>query len=143
MVWCCFKMPYTDLEKKRKYDREYYLNHRQRRLELQKKHYWENREASLVKRRQYREHLRLQVLSFYSNGKLECTCCGEKHIEFLCIDHISGGGTRNARKLRSLHHNPNLYEWLKRNNFPQGFQVLCHNCNAAKAFYGVCPHRKR
>jgi hypothetical protein len=31
---------------------------------------------------------------------------------------------------------------LKRRGFPPGHQVLCHNCNMAKQFYGQCPHKK-
>lgn len=33
-------------------------------------------------------------------------------------------------------------EWQRKNNYPKGFQVLCHNCNLAKGFYGKCPHQK-
>ena len=32
-------------------------------------------------------------------------------------------------------------EWLKRNDYPPGFQVLCHNCNWAKHALGRCPHQ--
>lgn len=32
------------------------------------------------------------------------------------------------------------YSWVINNNFPSGHQVLCHNCNLAKGFYGECPH---
>jgi hypothetical protein len=35
-----------------------------------------------------------------------------------------------------------IYSWLIQNNFPGGYQVLCHNCNMAKAFYKVCPHKE-
>ena len=35
-----------------------------------------------------------------------------------------------------------LSVWMIKNNFPKGFQVLCHNCNLAKGFYGKCPHEK-
>lgn len=35
----------------------------------------------------------------------------------------------------------NIPWWLRRNNYPNGFQVLCHNCNMAKGFYGKCPHQ--
>jgi len=35
-----------------------------------------------------------------------------------------------------------LYSWLKKNNFPKGFQVLCMNCNFAKGKLGKCPHQK-
>ena len=35
-----------------------------------------------------------------------------------------------------------LHKWIKDNNFPDGFQILCHNCNQAKGYYGICPHEK-
>jgi hypothetical protein len=34
-----------------------------------------------------------------------------------------------------------FYSWLRRNNYPEGYQVLCFNCNIAKGLYGVCPHQ--
>ena len=35
-----------------------------------------------------------------------------------------------------------LHLWLKKNNFPDGFRVLCMNCNWAKSAFGICPHKK-
>lgn len=38
-----------------------------------------------------------------------------------------------------------LNHWIIRNDFPDGFQVLCHNCNFAKGKKGnnnMCPHEK-
>jgi hypothetical protein len=36
----------------------------------------------------------------------------------------------------------NLYRWLKRNKYPDGFQVLRMNCNLGKSRNnGICPHR--
>jgi hypothetical protein len=29
---------------------------------------------------------------------------------------------------------------LARNGFPDGYRVLCHNCNMALGQYGYCPH---
>jgi len=82
----------------------------------------------------YRE-LRREVLDYYG-GK--CTCCGETTFEFLAIDHVNGNGAEHRRetKLREI------CRWLRDNNYPDGFQVLCHNCNLAKGFYGKCPHKK-
>jgi len=35
----------------------------------------------------------------------------------------------------------NMARWLKKNNYPDGFQVLCMNCNLGKQRNnGVCPH---
>ena len=33
------------------------------------------------------------------------------------------------------------WEWLLRHGFPEGFRVLCHNCNQAIGVYGACPHQ--
>jgi len=82
---------------------------------------------------------RLKVLSHYSGGSVKCACCGECHIEFLVIDHINGGGHRHRREIGAKS-SPMFYNWLKKNNYPDGFQVLCHNCNSSKGFYGYCPH---
>jgi len=79
--------------------------------------------------------LREAAISAYG-GK--CACCGETTYEFLCIDHVDGGGGRHRRKLESEGHT--TYTWLKKYNYPEGYRVLCHNCNLATGFYGFCPH---
>ena len=88
--------------------------------------------AERVKRNQI--ELRRQVLEHY--GGL-CQCCGETQYEFLAIDHINGGGRAHRRSIPGQ----SVYRWLRKHDFPPGFQVLCHNCNMAKAFYGKCPHQ--
>lgn len=78
--------------------------------------------------------LREFAIDFYGGI---CTCCGEKQLEFLCIDHINGGGNEHRRTMKT-----DIYRWLKRQGYPVGdFQVLCHNCNFGKAVHGVCPHK--
>jgi hypothetical protein len=85
----------------------------------------------------YRVALRLEVLQHYSkNVKPFCACCGVTVLEFLSIDHIKGGGTQHKKNIVGSH----LYVWLKRNKFPKGFRVLCHNCNQSYGAYGYCPH---
>ena len=101
-----------------------------------------------------REDTRLLVLQHYSkhlsNSEIPCcNCCGENfHLDFLAIDHIAGKRQMDSEpelvklgyssKLQSL----SLQKWLIRNDFPDGFQILCSNCNMAKGFYGTCPHEK-
>ena len=87
-------------------------------------------------RRQRRIELRNLVLMAY--GGPICKCCGETEIDFLQIDHIDGGGKKHSKQI-----NHDLYRWLKKNNFPPGFQVLCCNCNFAKGAYGTCPHQRK
>lgn len=77
-----------------------------------------------------------EALRAYSVGEPKCACCGETTYQFLSIDHIEGGGNEHRRAVGKL------YLWLRRNNFPEGFQVLCYNCNFAKGHYGSCPHEE-
>lgn len=81
---------------------------------------------------------RLIALRHYSETTPpSCACCGENRYEFLAIDHMNGGGKEHRRVNKIT----NLAEWLIRNNFPDGFRVLCHNCNMSLGFYGYCPHQ--
>lgn len=86
-----------------------------------------------------RQQFRKTVLEAYGG---RCACCGESNFEFLAIDHIDGGGNEHRRSL-SRSDADTIVRWLKRNNFPAGFQVLCHNCNMAKGFHGYCPHQRK
>lgn len=88
-----------------------------------------------ISRRKNRK-LRLEVLTYYSGGPPTCACCGENHFEFLAIDHINGGGNKHRKEVGTS----TMYNWLRKHNFPEGFRVLCHNCNLAIGFYGTCPH---
>lgn len=82
---------------------------------------------------------RMEALAHYG-GK--CACCGEAEPAFLVIDHIDGGGNKHRKEVFGRHegHGPFIH-WLWKNDFPPGFQVLCANCNTAKAYYPVCPHQ--
>lgn len=89
---------------------------------------------------------RLLILQHYSNSDVPfCNCCGETEIKFLSIDHINGGGTKHRQKLQKSPTKPAggsvICAWIIKNNFPSGFQILCHNCNQAKGFYNICPHQ--
>ena len=79
--------------------------------------------------------LRLRCLRHYGGDIPVCACCKEAHLEFLAIDHINGGGNQHRRE-----NGENLYRWLRKNGFPEGYRVLCHNCNMAIGLYGKCPH---
>lgn len=67
-----------------------------------------------------------------------CSCCGESRYEFLTIDHIENDGAEHRRTVVSSR---SICFWLKQNGYPEGFQVLCWNCNTAKHFHGGCPHQ--
>lgn len=87
-------------------------------------------------KKKYEERCKKLVFEHY--GK-ECACCREGEQMFLTIDHINGGGTKHRKEIRSK-----ISVWLFRNNFPEGFQTLCFNCNWGKHVNGgVCPHQQK
>lgn len=102
----------------------------------------ENNGTVITYGRDYRRRLRMLALQAYSGEIPQCKCCSEKTTEFLCIDHINGGGIKHRKSIRANSKCYDIYSWLKKNKFPPGFQVLCHNCNMAKGFYGQCPHNR-
>lgn len=79
-------------------------------------------------RKEYNIQLKMDVLSHYGNGKCACVKCGFDDIRALSIDHINGNGRKHTRIIGGGH----FYTWLKLNNFPEGFQTLCFNCNWIK-----------
>ena len=83
------------------------------------------------------------VLKHYSGSDVPyCACCGETASEFLTIDHIDGNGAEHRRK-NGYGTGWHTYYWLIQNNYPDGFRVLCFNCNSARGFFGYCPHEKQ
>lgn len=101
---------------------------------------WRAENPDKVKANRYatRDKLRTDVLEAYGN---KCICCGENTRQFLAIDHINNNGASHKRSL-GLKSAQAFYTWLRINNYPkENFQILCHNCNMAKGFYGKCPHK--
>ena len=83
-----------------------------------------------------RENRRLCIEHYGS----KCACCGETIYEFLTIDHINNNGAEERREL-GINSGTETYKYLIKNNYPEGYQILCYNCNCAKGFYGYCPHQ--
>lgn len=89
------------------------------------------------KMRQRYENIKSIVFNYYGS---KCECCGENNQKFLSIDHIYRDGTKHRKEIGSG--SLVLYRWLIQNNFPEGFQILCYNCNIGKAHNnGTCPHK--
>lgn len=95
-----------------------------------------NKDSVLTAQRKYHQKVKNEVLGHYSNGIPKCDCCGETNVVFLTIDHIDGGGKEHNRYIRGR-----LAAWLRRTGYPNGFQVLCFNCNCGRSINkGICPH---
>ena len=72
-------------------------------------------------------------------NKIECACCGEDIVEFLSLDHIKNNGAKERREF-NCNGGYAFYLKLRKLGYPEGYQVLCHNCNIAKGAFGECPH---
>lgn len=108
----------------------------------QKEYRTKNRLKVILGQKTAYQRVRKEALSHYSGGDIKCACCGERGIVFLTIDHIHGGGAEHRRQIdphKKMGGNGFCY-WLKKNNWPEGFQVLCANCNFGKRANVQCPH---
>lgn len=104
--------------------------------------YEDNIESARESSNKWRLLTKTQVLLHYSNGVIQCSCCGELEIDFLTMDHVDNRKKWNHPKGFTGNR---IYSWLKKNNYPEGFKVSCFNCNIARAYKrnnGICPHQK-
>ncbi len=123
--------------KRNQYQREWAKKNREK-VRARDREYWANlspekKQEIIDRHRDWRHKVKNEAIQIYGGV---CACCGEKEVKFLCIDHIDGGGNQHRKTIKTR----SIGEWLKTNNYPKGFQVLCHNCNMAKSIYGKCPH---
>lgn len=85
--------------------------------------------------------LRRDVFDAYGS---QCVCCGEQEMDFLTIDHIDITRRQHRQYTGGNANGVYLYYWLKRHNYPSGFQTLCMNCNFSKyKNNGICIHQIR
>ena len=117
-------------EQRQVYHQDYYKRNKER-LQAYDRTY-----SQKLSRREIGHLNKVTVLSHYSNPPdiPICNHCGEQDIDVLCIDHIEGGGHQERIKL-GLSGN-GFYKWLGRNSYPDGYQVLCYNCNIRKYIPG-------
>ena len=69
----------------------------------------------------------------------------ENIVRLLVESHFEQNGAKH-RKIIGNRGGHRMYVWIIKNNFPEGFQVLCHNCNMARSYPrngGICPHQKQ
>lgn len=129
------------------YRHYYYLKNKYKLNAQKKRYYLEHQDIAKARSRKYyrdnilkikadtskyyqtwKEYNKYRTIFHYSDGKMCCNTCGENIIELLTLDHINGSGNKHRKSLG----NPNLYTWLRKNNYPDGYQILCYNCNLVK-----------
>lgn len=87
--------------------------------------------------KKYRQDIKKKCMDRYGG---ECGCCGENRLSFLAIDHTNGCGNIHRKQINRR--GTAFYKWLIGNNFPDGFRVLCYNCNMSIYLNnGICEHK--
>jgi hypothetical protein len=124
-------------KKQREYYSKWILDPKNKinKLDYQKLRYKNNKDIAHIYNRQYRDKIKFEVMNHYSNGKLCCVNCGIDVYPILTIDHINNDGAKHRLEVGGGKRKASpsaMYAWLKRNNYPKGFQVLCQNCNFFK-----------
>lgn len=99
-----------------------------------RKLYLRIKEQYLLRQRLESRNVRLEVLAAYGGV---CACCGEDYEPFLAIDHIGGDGASNRKREQGKV----LHRRLRREGWPEGYQVLCMNCNWRKGTGAACDCR--
>ena len=119
-------MPLNNKEERRLYMKAWRAKH----PDYANNSYYKHREKHLEQRKAYRQKIKTLVLTYYSRGEPTCRTCNEKRLDCLSIDHINGKGAEHRRQLGVS--GLEFYRWLIKNNYPNGFQVLCMNCQWIK-----------
>ena len=94
-------------------------------------------------KKKYTDRVKYEVFTHYSTN-LECVCCSESEYEFLTMDHMNDKSTyAHPEYIRG---GWALINWIHKNKYPDGFRILCFNCNSGRGKHnmkGICPHEKQ
>ncbi len=135
-------VPWKDKQKIKAYQTKYRKLHRESIVEYSLKYRQINCVVISNKQKLRRSALKLQAYMNYGGSK--CCWCGEDDVGTLSIDHIENNGNRHLDAKGYKIQSSRLYSWLKKHNYPKGFQILCFNCNYAKTQNnGVLPENRK
>lgn len=147
-------MPFKSLEDRRKYNRLYQRKYYEKmqakglcarcyKPKEERSHCFCQKCLEVINKRgrEFTQRIKVEVIRHYGG---ECTCCGEQNLKFLTIDHINNDGKAHRKVMgRKDWGGRSLYLWLRKNNYPLGFQVQCFNCNLGRSINGgICPHKE-
>lgn len=128
---------YRNLEKSREKGRDYW---KVKLAKMSPEELRDYRQADTAKAKKRYFERKDKIFAAY--GGYVCKCCGELEKSFLSVDHINNNAQQMIRDGLHKRGSASFYNWLIKNNFPKGFQILCMNCQFGKKNNsGVCPHQ--
>ena len=100
--------------------------------------YEESYKRKAERNHRWNQKLKQEVFSHYAiDGHVQCANPFSLHrlpvtdLDVLNIDHIHDNGAAHRRSYKEQGYG-HLYDFLKKTNFPSGYQILCANCNFKK-----------
>jgi hypothetical protein len=97
---------------------------------LQQIYAQKNKDKIRQKNTIYNHALKMTIMKHYSQSEIPyCKMCNEIRHEFLSIDHMNNDGAEHRKTISS---GKQMYHWLRAKNYPEGYQVLCLNCQFRK-----------
>jgi hypothetical protein len=98
-----------------------------------------SRQLNSESARRQHERAKRAVVDAYGGA---CTCCGERDIHFLTVEHATLESSLrhrypNGRRISGT----KLLRMIAAEGFPEDITILCHNCNCSRGQYGGCPHQ--
>ena len=118
---------------KRSYSKSYYNLNKEKESARGRLYYNRNKERISHRQKKWFRKLKIDVLTAYGSY---CLCCGEQEPVFLTIEHPNKDGSKERKEIGL---GTTFYCYLRRENYPSGYEVLCYNCNRA-TYLGICPH---
>lgn len=113
-------------EQLRRARKKWYLKKKVERPRFFKERYQRDKLQIALNHRKRKQKIKVEVLTHYGGGSLSCIKCGETRLPALSIDHINGRGTEERKLLGKAGYG--FYHWLKKQEYPDGYQTLCMNC---------------
>lgn len=108
---------------------EYSKERQKQRAAAVARYYAKNPGAASVISARSNDKAKQEVFAHYGGC---CLICGEDDYDVLTIDHENQNGAAHRRET-GIGRNGTIIRWLRKNNYPEGFRLLCYNCNI-KAF---------
>jgi 5-methylcytosine-specific restriction endonuclease McrA len=111
--------------------------YKERTKELRKEYRQKNKEAIRLGKKRSEEATRLECLQHYSDLDLPACQCGEDNMNRLRIRTLRDSAQTRCRSKEGMG-DPDEYYRLKKAGWPEGFHVVCFECNKANAKKRVC-----
>jgi len=132
-----YSKKYNMSEKAKENQKRYRETHREK-INTNKRKNWSgyyqrHKQSILERNKKYRKRDKKILVHHYSNGTMKCALCPCEDIDVLTIDHVDGGGNKMRKKMKSISGITHFYTFLIKKKFPDGYRVLCFNCNHKEA----------